>query len=82
MMIRKFAALLVLLIVVSFFSSLALAAQKAYYYPSADRLFWFMIISDSHIGADQTAADNLTWAVGPSAAGDPAEIYRQLRRPV
>jgi len=64
MAIRKFAALLLLTIGVSFFSSLAFAAQKAYYHPSADRLFWFMILSDTHIGADPTAAANLTWAVG------------------
>ena len=64
--IRKFAPLLVLIIGVSFFSSLAFAAQKAYYYPNADRLFWFMILSDTHIGADSTAAENLTWAVGPA----------------
>ena len=64
--VRKFAALLALIIGVSFFSSLAFAAQKAYYYPSADRLFWFMILSDTHIGADSTAADNLAWAVGPA----------------
>jgi hypothetical protein len=61
--IRKFTPLFVLIIVVSFFSSLALAAQKAYYHPRADRLFWFMLISDTHIGANRTCADNLTWAV-------------------
>ena len=66
MAIRKFAALLLLTIGVSFFSSLAFAGEKAYYYPSADRLFWFMILSDTHIGADSTAAANLTWAVGPA----------------
>ncbi len=64
--IRKFARLFVLIIGVSFFSSLAFAGQKAYYHPSADRLFWFMIISDTHIGASSTAAENLTWAVGPA----------------
>jgi hypothetical protein len=64
--IRKFAPLFVLIIGVSFFSSLAFAAQKAYYCPSADRLFWFMILSDTHIGADSTAAANLTFAVGPA----------------
>ena len=61
--IRKFTALFVLIIGVLFFSSLAFATQKAYYYPNADRLFWFMILSDSHIGASPTAAENLTWAV-------------------
>jgi hypothetical protein len=61
--IRKFARLLVLIIGVSFFSSLALAGQPAYYHPSADRLFWFMIISDTHIGANSTCSENLTWAV-------------------
>jgi hypothetical protein len=66
MAIRKFAALLLLTIGVSFFSSLAFATQKSYYHPSADRLFWFMILSDTHIGADSTAAANLTWAVGPA----------------
>jgi hypothetical protein len=66
MRMKKFAPLFLLIIGVSFFSTLAFAAQKAYYYPTADRLFWFMILSDSHIGCDQTAADNLTWAVGPA----------------
>ena len=68
---RKFAALLALVIGVLFCSSLAFAAQKAYYYPTADRLFWFMVLSDTHIGADNkapqnTAVENLTWAVGPA----------------
>ena len=31
--------------------------------PNADRLFWFMIMSDTHIGANSTCAQNLTWAV-------------------
>jgi hypothetical protein len=71
MTIRKFAALLLLTIGVSLLSSLAFAAQKAYYYPNADRLFWFMILSDTHIGADNkaaknTAVENLTWTVGPA----------------
>ena len=65
MKVRKFAPLLVI-IGISFFSSPAFAAQKAYYYPSADRLFWFMILSDTHIGADSTLRRNLTWAVGPA----------------
>jgi hypothetical protein len=64
--IRKLAPLLGLIIGVSFFSSLTFAGQQAYYYPSADRLFWFMILSDTHIGTDSTAADNLAWAVGPA----------------
>lgn len=64
--VRKFVPLLVLIIGVSFFSSLAFATQKSYYHPSADRLFWFMILSDTHVGADSTAAANLTWAVGPA----------------
>lgn len=63
MRIRKFASLLVLIIAVAFFSSPAFAAQKAYYYPNADRLFWFMIISDTHVGAKTTASANLIWAV-------------------
>jgi hypothetical protein len=37
---------------------------QAYYHNSADRLFWFMIISDSHIGADGSQdTEFLTWAV-------------------
>jgi hypothetical protein len=68
---RKFAALFLLTLAVCFFSSFALATQKAYYHPNADRLFWFMILSDTHIGADNkaplnTAAQNLAWAVGPA----------------
>ncbi|MHB8066587.1 MAG: hypothetical protein ACYDIC_01660 [Desulfobaccales bacterium] len=66
MRIKKFASLLALVLGVAFYSSWALAAQKAYYYPNADRLFWFMIISDTHIGASSTAAQNLAWAVGPA----------------
>lgn len=66
MRMKKIALLSVLILGLSFFSSLAFAAQKAYYYPTADRLFWFMILSDTHIGADSTAAANLTWAVGPA----------------
>jgi hypothetical protein len=60
---RKFASLFALIIGITFFNSLAFATQKAYYYPNADRLFWFMVLSDSHIGASDTAAENLTWAV-------------------
>ena len=63
MRIRRFSWLLAMVLGLSWFSSVALAAQKAYYYPNADRLFWFMIISDTHIGADSTCAQNLTWAV-------------------
>jgi hypothetical protein len=63
MRIRKFSLSLALVFWVAFFSSWALAGQKAYYYPKADRLFWFMIISDTHIGANSTCAANLTWAV-------------------
>jgi hypothetical protein len=62
---RKF-ALFALIIGITFYSSLVLATQKAYYYPNADRLFWFMVLSDSHIGCSDTAATNLTWAVGPA----------------
>ena len=61
--IRKVAPLFMLIVGLSFFSSLVFAGQKAYYSPNADRLFWFMILSDSHIGASSTAAENLTWAV-------------------
>ena len=37
---------------------------KSYYHRSADRLFWFMVISDIHIG-DSGSQDTqyLTWAV-------------------
>ena len=59
-----FSPLLVMILWVSFLSSLAFAGQKAYYHPNADRLFWFMILSDTHIGADSyQRAENLTWAV-------------------
>jgi hypothetical protein len=60
---RRFLSLLAVLVWLAFFSSWAWAGQKAYYYPNADRLFWFMIISDTHIGANSTCSDNLTWAV-------------------
>jgi len=37
---------------------------QAYYHSSADRLFWFMFISDAHIGADGSQdTQYLTWAV-------------------
>ena len=61
--IRRSSLFLALLLWVAFFSSWALAGQQAYYYPNADRLFWFMIISDTHIGANSTCSENLTWAV-------------------
>jgi hypothetical protein len=71
MILRKFAPLLLLTLALCWFVSPALAAQKAYYHPNADRLFWFMILSDTHVGADNkapvnTAAENLAWAVGPA----------------
>ncbi len=62
--IRRLAWLLGLIWGVTFFSSLAWGAPKAYYYPTAGRLFWFMIISDTHIGANSTCSENLAWAVG------------------
>ena len=38
--------------------------KPSYYHRSADRLFWFMVISDIHIGADGSQdTDYLTWAV-------------------
>ena len=61
--IRRFPLVLAVVLWVAFFSSWAWAGQKAYYYPNADRLFWFMIISDTHIGANSTCAKNLVWAV-------------------
>jgi hypothetical protein len=49
------------------FLSPAIAAgtpDQSYYHHSGDRLFWFMIISDIHVGADgRQDADYLTWAV-------------------
>ena len=37
---------------------------KSYYHSNAERIFWFMVISDIHIGADGTQdTDYLTWAV-------------------
>ena len=37
---------------------------KSYYHHSAERIFWFMVISDIHIGADGPQDTNyLTWAV-------------------
>lgn len=37
---------------------------KSYYHRSAERIFWFMVISDIHIGADGPQdTDYLTWAV-------------------
>ena len=45
-------------------SAVALAG-KSYYHLSANRLFWFMIISDSHIGADgKQDTKYLAWATG------------------
>jgi hypothetical protein len=61
--IRRLPPLLALVLWVLLLSPWAWAGQKAYYHPNADRLFWFMIISDTHIGADSTCAQNLTWAV-------------------
>ena len=63
MMISRFFLLLVISFWVSFLPSLSFAGQKAYYHPNADRLFWFMILLDTHIGADSTCSQNLTWAV-------------------
>jgi Calcineurin-like phosphoesterase len=63
MMIGRFFLLLVITIWVSFLPSLSLAGQKAYYHPNASRLFWFMILSDTHIGANSTCSQNLTWAL-------------------
>ena len=40
------------------------AAEQSYYHPSGDRLFWFMLISDIHIGTDGNQdTQYLTWAV-------------------
>ncbi len=37
---------------------------QSYYHHSGDRLFWFMVISDIHIGTDGTQdTDYLTWVV-------------------
>ena len=63
MMISRFFLLLVISFWVPFLPSLSFAGQKAYYHPNADRLFWFMILLDTHIGADSTCSENLTWAV-------------------
>ena len=62
----KFFPLLVITFWVSFLPSLAFAGQKSYYHPHANRLFWFMIVSDTHIGyngVNSTCSQNLTWAV-------------------
>ena len=59
----RFFLLLVITFWVSFLPSLSFAGQKAYYHPNANRLFWFMILSDTHIGANSTCSQNLTWAV-------------------
>jgi len=63
MRIRKFSPLLALILWVAVLNSWAFARQPAYYHPNADRLFWFMILSDTHIGANTTASANLIWAV-------------------
>jgi len=40
------------------------APGQSYYHHSAGRIFWFMVISDIHIGADGSQdTDYLTWAV-------------------
>lgn len=63
MLIRRFSLLLVITFWLAFLSSLTFAGQGAYYYRTTDRLFWFMILSDTHIGANSTCSQNLTWAV-------------------
>lgn len=40
---------------------------SAYYHWSGSRLFWFMIISDLHVGTSGSPdTDHLAWAVGPA----------------
>ena len=63
MLIRRLSSLLVIICGLAFLSSLALAGQGAYYHRTADRLFWFMILADTHIGANSTCSQNLSWAV-------------------
>jgi hypothetical protein len=63
MKIKRFPPFLALVLGLAFFNSWAWAGQQAYYHPNADRLFWFMILSDTHIGANSTCSQNLTWAV-------------------
>jgi hypothetical protein len=58
-------ALRVSFLIVLLFPAPGMALRgQAYYHSSADRLFWFMIISDSHIGVDGNQdTEYLTWAV-------------------
>jgi Calcineurin-like phosphoesterase len=63
MLIRRISLLLVSTFWLACLSSLAFAGQGAYYHRTADHLFWFMILSDSHIGANSTCSQNLAWAV-------------------
>lgn len=66
MLRRRLSALLVITLWLAWLSSLAFAGQGAYYYRTADRLFWFMILSDTHIGAYSPVSqptDYLNWAV-------------------
>lgn len=63
MRLRGISPLLVMVFWVSFFSTLAFAGQGAYYHPKADRLFWFMVLADTHIGASSQCSKNLNWAV-------------------
>jgi 3',5'-cyclic AMP phosphodiesterase CpdA len=64
MMIMRLIPLLMITLLVSCLQTLSFAGQGAYYHPNADRLFWFMILSDTHIGAaGNQDANNLNWAV-------------------
>ena len=63
-LIRRFSTFLVLGLWVAALTSQSFAGQPAYYHPNADRLFWFMLISDTHIGAaGSQTTDFLNWAV-------------------
>ena len=63
---RLFFQPLLISLVIFIFPYLSIAGNPhgAYYHWSSDRLFWFMIISDSHIGAGGSQdTDYLNWAV-------------------
>ncbi len=52
-----------LLFILLFPVSAAGLGAKPYYHQNADRLFWFMLISDTHVGAaDAQDTDFLAWA--------------------
>ncbi|NOZ00341.1 MAG: hypothetical protein GXP54_00430, partial [Deltaproteobacteria bacterium] len=42
----------------------AASPQSAWYSDESDRMFWFMVITDSHIGCGKSCTNDLKWATG------------------